>query len=200
MLDIETFSSAFQEASPRLLAIALAMCRSRQTAQDLVQEAGLIAWRKRESFTEGTDFAAWTGQIVRNLSLRHNRDTRRRHMLPLEESLSPEKPDGNDGSYAKHMGTGELISGNSIDRESIGDLLGIDDNLAEALVGLSESARMCFLLRTLGQLSYEEIAKTLDIAPGTAMSHVHRSRKRILLQLSQDENTSHSSNDREGEP
>ena len=44
---------------------------------------------------------------------------------------------------------------------------------------MSETARSCLLLKTVMELEYREIAVLLDIAEGTAMSHVHRARNRM---------------------
>lgn len=196
MLSLSKFESLFREASPRLLAIAIAICKNRDSAQDLVQEAGLIAWRKRSDFAVGTNFGAWVGQIVRNLARRHNRDTGRRAVLSLDESSLPSR----DGLTRGAETTVNLPPDGSLSSEAIGDQLGIDDEMAKALRGLSEDARSCFLLRTVGGLSYDEIAQTLDLAHGTAMSHVHRSRKRILLVLSNDLTPSKSPTDHEETP
>ena len=94
MLDKQAFETALTAAAPKLWRIARAMCRDHHAAQDLVQEAGMIAWRKRESFAPGTRFEAWTGQIVRNLALRHGRDGARRATVTLavEPPASPPKP------------------------------------------------------------------------------------------------------------
>jgi RNA polymerase sigma-70 factor (ECF subfamily) len=51
-----------------------------------------------------------------------------------------------------------------------------DDRVMHALNSVSDIARACLLLRTIQNLSYDEIAKALEIPAGTAMSHVHRTR------------------------
>ena len=53
---------------------------------------------------------------------------------------------------------------------------GFDDAVLAALNTLGETARACLLLRTILDLSYRELAETLEIPEGTAMSHVHRAR------------------------
>lgn len=54
-----------------------------------------------------------------------------------------------------------------------------DDSLTRALGELGEMARACLLLRTIVELTYAEIAEVLGIPEGTAMSHVHRSRRTL---------------------
>ena len=199
MLDVHTFEAAFRQASPRLLAIALAMCRNRDAAHDLVQEAGLIAWKKRDQFAEGTNFSAWSGQIVRNLALRHLRDAGRRSSALLEEPAASGSRTGDVGLGQADISARDVQASRAYDRGGLGDWLGVDDSMASALSDLAEEARTCFLLRSMCQLSYDEIASTLNIAPGTAMSHVHRSRKRVLLRLSDAAGASPARPDKRGE-
>lgn len=51
---------------PSLRAFARGLCRNREMADDLAQEAMMRAWAARDSFTPGTNFRAWMFMIVRN--------------------------------------------------------------------------------------------------------------------------------------
>lgn len=51
---------------PRLASYARSLARNSDTAQDLVQETLLKAWRHRASFEPGTNLKAWTFRILRN--------------------------------------------------------------------------------------------------------------------------------------
>lgn len=178
MLDRQAFETALTAAAPKLWRIARAMCRDHHAAQDLVQEAGMIAWKKRESFEPGTRFEAWTGQIVRNLALRHGRDGARRATVALavEPSATPSPP---QASPAMIRGAQDQATA-----QTLGDRYAIDDRLASALAQLSDIARACFVLRSVESHSYQEISEVLDIPANTAMSHVHRSRQRVLEAMS----------------
>ncbi|MBB6428564.1 RNA polymerase sigma factor [Algisphaera agarilytica] len=183
MLDPEAFEAHFRAVSPRLMAIAFAICRQRDTAQDLVQEAGLVAWKKRNDFTEGTSFGAWTGQIVRNLALRHQRDTGRRAAILSKDASAVAPSASPPDTEPRGIDVQALNAESHTTSEAIGDRLGIDDDLAAALLDLSDDARACFFMRCLDKCSYAEITDALGLAPGTVMSHVHRSRNRILSRL-----------------
>jgi RNA polymerase sigma factor (sigma-70 family) len=52
-----------------------------------------------------------------------------------------------------------------------------------ALAEVNETARICLLLRTLENLEYSHISRLLGIPEGTAMSHVHRTRKQLREKL-----------------
>ena len=70
------------------------------------------------------------------------------------------------------------------------------DAVLRSLAALEENARACLLMRTVLGLSYAEIARTLSIPEGTAMSHVHRARKAMRDQLK----SGQSSDPRESKP
>lgn len=180
MLDRKAFEESLTSAVPKLWGIALAMSRNHHAAQDLVQEAGMIAWKKRDSFVPGTSFNAWTGQIVRNLALRHGRDSARRATAALaaEPAAAPAVPETSSSTKLSEPGGADPPTA-----QSLGDELAIDDQLAAALTQLSDIARTCFVLRCVESHSYQEIAELLGIAANTAMSHVHRSRRRVLETL-----------------
>ncbi len=157
------FSRRFQTARPRLWLIAAAVLCDRAEADDIVQEAALVALRKLTDFTPGTQFDAWMAQITRNLALNARRTARRRssarEALARSRERAPSRP----------------APASSADR---------DDALLSSLHTLDETARICLLLRVVGDLPYLAIARTLEIPEGTAQSHVHRARRRLHDALS----------------
>lgn len=51
---------------PSLRAFARGLCRDREFADDLAQEAMMRAWAGRATYTPGTNFRAWMFQILRH--------------------------------------------------------------------------------------------------------------------------------------
>ena len=131
----------------------------------------MIAWRKRGDFMTGSSFSAWFSEIARRCALNEFRKSKSRKTRSV---------DPNSMSHVESADVDEGIRP-AVDREGTWDELqtDFDDELCEALQQLKEEARSCLLLRVVQQLSYAEIAKTLKIPEGTAMSHVCRS-KRLL--------------------
>jgi RNA polymerase sigma-70 factor (ECF subfamily) len=155
----EEFAARLQADRRRLWTIAAAILGSPHDADDVVQEASVIAMEKLEQFRRGTSFAAWMGQIVRYVALNQRRKRGRDRSVRLDpEGLAPAgcRP-GPDAEF------------NSAVLDAVGDL--------------DEMARTCLLLRIVCDMSYREIASSLDIPEGTAMSHVHRSRKALRERL-----------------
>jgi RNA polymerase sigma-70 factor (ECF subfamily) len=60
------FAAALSDLMPRLTSYARSLAKNPDTAQDLVQETVLKAWRSRASFEAGTNLNAWTFRILRN--------------------------------------------------------------------------------------------------------------------------------------
>jgi RNA polymerase sigma-70 factor (ECF subfamily) len=149
----------------------------RAGADDVLQESAMIALGKLAQFDPDTNFTAWMGRIVRFVALNHAR----RRIKTTASSVDPHAMDittqGAHGAAANGPilnGRGELFAGQET----------FDDRVLAALRGLEETPRACLLLRTILEMPYREISLALDIAEGTAMSHVHRARASLRERLS----------------
>ncbi len=168
----EGFADHFKASSQVLWCIAMAIVRDPAQAEDVLQEAALIALRKLDDFDPATAFAAWMGQIVRYVALNARRSGRRVATADpgrLDETGSAPSRPGPSGV----TGRGELLP----------DQGSFDDQVLSALRVLDDTARACLLLRTVLDLPYREIARALSIPEGTAMSHVHRARRDLCDRL-----------------
>ncbi|MCK5163464.1 MAG: sigma-70 family RNA polymerase sigma factor, partial [Desulfobacula sp.] len=58
-----------------------------------------------------------------------------------------------------------------------------EENLMQAVKTLPEKIRLVFVLNTFEGLSYEDIAKTLNIKKGTVSSRLHFARKNLINSL-----------------
>lgn len=181
----EEFVARFEAGYRLFWTIAAGMTGDRSSADDIVYEAALQGLTRRDQFLQGTNFNAWMSQIVRFVSLNHVRNERKHRGSTQAESLGglmttlPDLRLNHDP-----MDPSDAICGNLPDTQPH-----FDDHVIAALNELSDIARVCLLLRTVIELSYAEIAVLLDIPQGTAMSHVHRSRKIMRDALSRGKET-----------
>lgn len=166
----DQFAALFDQSFRTLWLVAIAITRDSALAEDVVQDAAIVALGKLDQFDPATNFTAWMSQLVRYVALNMKRKERIRRVTPLDaagarlesrESASPSAPGM------------ELRAASAIDV----DQTHFDDAIVAGLSSLSEIARTCLLLRTIGDHPYSEIAQILAIPEGTAMSHVHRSRQ-----------------------
>ncbi|MBL4686319.1 MAG: RNA polymerase sigma factor [Nannocystaceae bacterium] len=156
------FAVRFRESSRVLWCAAAGVVGDRAQAEDMLQEAALIALGKLGSFRPGSNFVAWMSQYVRFVSLNQRRKLERRQRARHAEG-QPAPPQVTDPPDPRAL---------------------FDRNVAQALASLSEAQRTCLLLKTVVELEYTEIASLLEMPAGTAMSHVSRARAKMhkLLQ------------------
>ncbi|MEO0478839.1 MAG: RNA polymerase sigma factor [Planctomycetota bacterium] len=169
-LTLEQFAERFERAAPVLWCVAAAVVRSRDTAEDVVQDAAVHAMARLTTFEPGTNFTAWMTRIVRFTALNQVRRTQKGPRLLDPEGTDPEAPSQSSEFVSE---CGALLP----------DQAGLDDRVVAGLNSLNETERACLLLRTVLELSYREIGSSLDIPQGTAMSHVHRARQHLAAQL-----------------
>ena len=177
MIDVESFASQLTDCYQRMWLVAASITGDRAEADDIVQQASMIALQKRADFAAGTNFAAWMSQIVRLTALNYRKKSGRRNLcisdpVRMDKSISASASDAQDAKFPL-TDDGRL-------RE---DQTDFDDELLSALGELGDVARTCLLLRVVQQLSYDDIALTLQIPAGTAMSHVHRAKQSIRERL-----------------
>jgi RNA polymerase sigma-70 factor (ECF subfamily) len=172
------FAAQFQASFRTLWLIAAGVVGDTSLAADAVQEAGIIALGKLDRFQPGSDFSAWVGQIVRNVARNRARKERRRRTASIDPAVIDQIPSRQDTAgepwdAGRHHG---LDATGGDERELGGQIM-------QMLSGVSDVARACLLLRTLESMEYARIAQLLEIPEGTAMSHVHRTRRFLRKRL-----------------
>ncbi|MEM1422676.1 MAG: sigma-70 family RNA polymerase sigma factor [Planctomycetota bacterium] len=130
----------------------------RSDAEDVVQDASIVALGKLDAFRPGTDFRAWMVAFVRHTASNHRRATGRRMRRRLRIARETR-----DAVHAEAGGAERL-----------------DARLVEAIDGLAPDQRVCLLLRVAMSLAYDQIGAALGIPAATARSHVRRARLRLL--------------------
>lgn len=120
----------------------------------------LVAFERRGGYDTGrADAGPWWYGIATNLLRRHHRDEAR-----LFRALSRAGADrGEAGCHAERVA--ERVDAGAASRE-----------LAAALAGLKPPDRDVLLLIAWAGLSYEEVARALEIPVGTVRSRLHRAR------------------------
>jgi len=173
------FSTLFEQSFHVLWYIALGLVHDRNLAEDVVQEAAIVALGKLNQFQRGTNFTAWMGQTVRYAALNLARRNRRHLAAVTDPSLLDSEVGRGAQPPSVRRPPLRLTSRAALPEGQSA----FDDRLVHALESINETARVCLLLRTLEGMEYRDIARTLEIAEGTAMSHVHRARTALRDRL-----------------
>jgi len=163
---------------PLLLAVlspafgyALRLARNRADAEDLVQDASLLAFRAAHTFEPGTNFKAWFFQILtRCFYARHRRQQRRPTTVDLEDT--PDLYLYSRSAAAGLPWEGEDPASLLIDR------LG-SERVEAAIEQLPEEYGTVCALYFTEDFAYHEIAAVLGIPVGTVRSRLHRGRKML---------------------
>jgi RNA polymerase sigma-70 factor (ECF subfamily) len=152
----------------QLYRIAIRLTGSPQSAEDLVQETYLRAFRAWRSFRPGTNLAAWLATIMRNTNMDElRRQSRRPQSEPLDEQ-------GDYFLYNRLTETAREPQEQVLARLSGGGVVA-------ALAEVPANFREVVVLVDVGEFSYAEAAEILGIPIGTVMSRLYRGR-RLLKQ------------------
>ena len=164
------FEEEALELADQVYRVARGVSRTKEEAEDLMQETYARAFRSWQSYTPGTNLRAWLLRILTNLNIdRGRRAQRAPDSQPLEE-----------GDYFLYnrieAATGETEEERVLQRLS-------QDNVAEALAEVPHDFRDVVVLVDIGEFSYAEAAQILDIPIGTVMSRLHRGRRILKKEL-----------------
>ncbi len=143
----------------RILKHAAYILKSVDDAVDVTQEVFIKAMREDRFFDEGFKMKAWLFRVTSNLCFNQVRDRKRRTGL-LERHPKPR----------------------SVAADQV-DLVFADERqqaILEAIEQLSTDHAEILRLRYYSDLSYAEIADTLDIKLGTVMSRLSRARGKLM--------------------
>lgn len=162
--DTEAFGELFRRHAPRLHAY-IKRRLGHTIADDLVSETFTTAFRQRDRFDGRADFGAWLWGIASNLIAKHHRQETRMYRALARTGVDPAE----DG-----------VAERASDRASAAAL---GPRLAKALASLGAQDRNAVLLLAWGEMSYPEIAATLDLPVGTVKTKVHRARIKLRKAL-----------------
>lgn len=155
------FHEAISNRSARWFSACLTITRSRELAEDAVQEALLAAWNKRHQFQGDSSLETWIHRIAVNAALQLIRKQRPALLEPL------------DADAADHGDSPETHMAN----HDVGDCL------AAALRHLTEMERVCFVLRHLEQWKIREIANELDTNEGGVKQALFRGVRKLRVKM-----------------
>ena len=174
----DQFAAQFEQAYPYLWLVAAGFTVDRASAEDLVQEAAVVALEKLGAFTPGTNFRAWMAQIVRLRAMNQNRKAVRQRTSPVDPVALDRQQVERKSPESTPVTADRLV--NDVESQ-------FDDRLLAALQTVAEIPRACLLLRCVADLSYQEISTMMESPEGTAMSHVHRAKQKLRNLLRHDE-------------
>jgi RNA polymerase sigma-70 factor (ECF subfamily) len=150
--DHDAFSQLVRLDGDRCYAIAVGIVRDRERAQDVVQQAFLLAWRDLPKLRDPERFEPWLHRLLVRCCYEEARRFRRWTMrvvaLPVD---GPDEPGRSDATVSVD------------DREA----------LERAFAELSPEHRAVVLLHHHIGWSVQEVADIVGVPPGTVKSRLH---------------------------
>jgi RNA polymerase sigma-70 factor (ECF subfamily) len=147
------------------------MARDHDAADDLAQETFVKAYFAIGSFTIGRAFYTWLYRICMNLSINYLKS--RKSVVPA--TWISDESDPLDRTAGDPDPSDALISKESVAR------------IERAIESLPPKHKAVLVLRVYEEMSYEDIAGTLEISVGTVMSRLFRARQKLLERLGEHE-------------
>jgi RNA polymerase sigma factor (sigma-70 family) len=151
----DAFETLVERYRGRLLGFCQHMLRSREDAEDVLQEVCVAALRAMRADDRPIQAKPWLYRIARNRSLNHLR-------RPADVALESMDTFEHRGAGASAL---EAVAGRERLREIVNDVH-----------GLPESQRTALILREFDALSYTEIADTMDTTIPAVKSLLVRAR------------------------
>jgi RNA polymerase sigma-70 factor (ECF subfamily) len=155
MVSLPTAEELVDRFLQDVYAYALRLCRSPAEAEELTQQVFLLAHQRRHQLRDPSRARSWLLSITRNGFLQ----ARRSRQPICSTDLDLDMSDIRDGSWKLE----------TIDAE----------RLQQAVQSLPDPFRVVVLMYYFEEMSYQEIARTLDIPIGTVMSRLARARQRL---------------------
>jgi len=147
--------------------ICFKMVRNKEEARDLAQEAFMKVFSMLDRYDPSFAFSNWLLKITSNLCIDAMRK-RRIATLPMDEPI--------------HSAKGELERQYPSPQDSPEKALLNKERtklLSQAIENLPPHYRIMIVLRHQEDLSYEEIARVLELPLGTVKARIHRAREML---------------------
>jgi RNA polymerase sigma-70 factor, ECF subfamily len=162
--DLPAFGDIVLKYQDRIYNLCRHMLGNANDAEDAAQDVFLKAYQALPKFQPEASVYTWLYRIATNTCIDYKKK-------PIFESLFG---DSHEGEKLVHDRASDAPS-----PEKLYESKQIDEALQESLGKLSPKLRAIIILKEIEELSYEEIADTLEISMGTVKSRIARAREEL---------------------
>lgn len=159
--DARAFAVLVRRHTPMMRAYARRVLNATDEVDDVVQDAFITAWQRLPELAEPSKVKSWLMRITSRNAV--DRLRRRRPQAPIEDH--------------EH----DLVDTRA--PETIAESTSQVAALDEALRALPDAQRECWVLREIGEYSYDEIADELGIPASTVRGLLARARKHLIVRM-----------------
>lgn len=174
--DDEAFSKLVANYQDRLNTIFYHMTRNQESAEDLVQDVFMRIYRARHGYQPNAKFSTWLFRVANNLAINAHRSKSRRKeiALPAGESSSMQAARPDEKILADKS---ELIPARQLDKQELQAVV------QQAMDQLNERQRLTVLLHKFEDMSYADIAETMELTVPAVKSLLSRARDSLRAAL-----------------
>lgn len=174
------FMREMEAIRPRLLRFALLQLRSREAAEDTVQEALVAALEGQDRFDGASAWGTWVFSILKNKII----DELRRRQREPETAFAPADEGSSDDYFADDGHWADMPSTWASPEQALEDRQ-FWTVFEACLTALAPTPGRVFMMRELLGLTTEEICKELAISSSNCWVLLHRARLGLRECLSQ---------------
>ena len=167
----EAFEEMFVASRPKFVAMARAILRNREDAEDAVQNAFLSGYLHLRSFEGRSALRTWFTRIVLNAALMIQRKRKLSTIQPLPENSNSHEVDWTENIPASEPDP-EMVHA---ERETFGLINGILRKMKPVL-------RQAFAMTYYDEFSGPEACAVLGVSAGTFKARLFRARRQVLDQ------------------
>jgi RNA polymerase sigma-70 factor (ECF subfamily) len=164
--DQASFGEIVRHYQRAVYRVAYGLTRNAADADDLAQETFVRAYQAIGRFRVGEPLYPWLSRIAVNQAYSLHRRRKRRPETSIEPLVEAGRQWAVDDDPADHADRGERQT-----------------QLQEAFEELSPEHQAVLTLRVVEGLSYDEIAQSVGVPPGTVMSRLSRARAELKARL-----------------
>lgn len=168
---IDNFETILAEYQDRVYNQAYRMLGNREDAEEATQDIFLNIYKSLEGFRGESKISTWIYSITSNICI----SRLRKKQL---ETTSLEEPLGEDSTTL-----GDFIHDDSPDQQTLMESKETAEMVRTQVQKLPPDWAMAISLCHFDDLSYDEIAKIMDIPKATVATYIHRGRKQLAQQL-----------------
>jgi len=173
--DAAAFEELVMRYQNRVVGIMTHLTRKREQAEDLAQEVFLRVYRARKRYTPDAKFSTWLFTIANNIALNAKRSSARRREVNLGANANDE--DSPSALAQMALEASGLMPTRQLDRAERAEMVRL------AIEALPERQRVALLLSKFENMSYIEIAETMEMTVQATKSLLSRARENLRVIL-----------------
>ncbi len=176
--DQRAYKTLVERYQRKVFSVALGMLKDREEARDVAQEAFVKVYRYLDHFKGDASFYTWLYRITVNICIdvMRRKGSAKSENVEFDETLQHDVSEANLGALGTRLGTNPQKS--ALRKE-------LAEKIQAALEQVPEKHRAILLLREIEGMSYEDLARTLNIPKGTVMSRLFHARLKVQKVLNE---------------